>query len=150
MTGAGANGRIGDTQAVILNGGTFRLDASGLGASVTGFSEVLGALNAGAGQSTVRIDTVAGRGARLNFASMNLSGGTTLTGTSTLFIQSGSLGTTNFDTAGAGNVAINDATGPAASLFVGTTSVYAPAATNMRILPFAFAATSSTGPRPRS
>ena len=61
LTGTGANGRIGNTQAVTLNGGTQRLDASGLGSSATGFSEVLGALNVGAGQSTVRIDTGANR-----------------------------------------------------------------------------------------
>jgi hypothetical protein len=137
ITGTGLNGRIGDTQAANLRGGTLRLDASGLGASGTGFSEVLGALNVGAGQSVVRIDTSAGRGAELNFTSLAQT-----SATGTVLFRSGNLGTATLNTAGSGNV--NFATNPN-SLFVGTTAGYAAGTTNLRVLPFGTAAASATG-----
>jgi hypothetical protein len=137
ITGAGLNGRIGNTQAINLRGGTLRLDASGLGASGTGFEEVLGALNVGAGQSVVRIDTAAGRGAGFNFASLAQT-----SATGTVLFRSGNLGTATLNTVGSGNV--NFATNPN-SLFVGTTAGYATGTTNLRIMPFGTAATSATG-----
>jgi hypothetical protein len=120
-----------------LRGGTLRLDASGLGSGAEGFSEVLGALNVGAGQSVVRIDTSTLRGARLNFASLAQT-----SATGTVLFRSGNLGTATLATAGAGNV--NFTTNPD-PLFVGTTAGYAAGATNLRILPFGTAATSATG-----
>jgi hypothetical protein len=124
MTGTGTNGRIGNTQAITLNGGTLRMDASGLGTSAAGYSEVAGPLAVGAGQSTVRIDTAAGRGARFSFTSLAQAAAT-----GTVFFQSGNLGTAALNTAGAGNVNF----GTAPTLVGG-------------IIPYAFAADTATGP----
>jgi fibronectin-binding autotransporter adhesin len=143
--GTGSAGRIGNATTIGLGGGTFTFDVGAIGTNAGGFSEVVGALAVDAGQSGLRINTSAVTGARVSFASLTLSGGIALAGTGTLFVQSGNLGTTGFATAGAGNVAVNGGTGPAATLFVGPTTGYSTGATDMRVLPFTFAATSFTG-----
>jgi hypothetical protein len=124
VTGTGSNGRFANSGTITLNGGTVRMDASGLGASGSGYSDVAGPLVVGAGQSTVRIDTAAGRGARFSFTSL-----TQAAATGTLFFQSGNLGTVALATPGAGNVNF------------GTT----PTLVN-GIIPYAFAADTATSP----
>jgi fibronectin-binding autotransporter adhesin len=137
LTGTGANGRLGNTQPVTLSGGTLRLDGSGFGASASGFSEVAGALTVGAGQSTIRIDTSATRGARFNFASL---ANTSSTGSVTFL--SNSLGESVLNTVGSGNV--NFASAPTAQL-VGTSTTYAAASTNLAILPYGTGGTVAAG-----
>lgn len=124
MTGTGTNGRFANSGVIASAGGTVRLDGSGLGTSASGYSDVTGPLALGPGQTTVRIDAPAGRGARLAFASLTSSP------TGTVRFESNSLGVSTLDTAGAANVAF--ATVPT---LVGTTSAYGPAVTDLRILP---------------
>lgn len=138
MTGTGTNGRFANAGAISLNGGTLRMDASGLGASGTGYSDTVGAVNVRAGQSTVRIDTSAVRGARFNFAS--LSNATSSTGTVTFL--SNSLGLTTLDTTASGNVNV------AASLtsqLVGTNTTYSASAKDIAILTYGTGGTTTGG-----
>jgi hypothetical protein len=121
--GATANGRLQNNLATTLSGGMLHMDASGLGSSGTGYSDAAGALTIGSGESTIRIDAAAGRGAQLSFASLTQG-----TSTGTVFFQSGNLGTAPLNTAGSGNV--NFGTAPA---LVGG------------ILPYGFAADTATG-----
>ena len=137
MTGTGSNGRIGSNLAFTLNGGQYRLNAFGLGASSTGFSEVVGGLTVGHGESNIRIDTATGRGARLSFASLTNGGNL-----GTLFFQSGNLGTTVLNTAGSGNVFFNASI---TSQLIGTTTTYGPSTLDLAILPYGFAAATATG-----
>lgn len=137
-SGAGTGGRIGNNQPVILQGGTIRLDGVSLATSETGFSEVVGALTVGAGQSTVRVDTSSVRGARFNFAS--LTNPTSSTG-SVVFL-SNNLGGSAFNTTGSGNIAFD--TAPTAQL-VGTSTTYGPSTKDLAILPYAIGGTVSGG-----
>ncbi len=137
VTGTSSNGRLQNNAAVALNGGTLRLDASGFTAS-GGYSDDIGALTVGPGQSTVRVDPSATRAALFNFASLAY-GGTA----GTVLFQANNLGTTTLAAgANVGNVAF--ATAPT-TLLVGGTSTYAAGTTDLSILPFAFAAVSGTG-----
>lgn len=137
LGGNGSNGRIGNSQPVNLAGGTYTLDASTFTANANGYSDPSGALGVGPGESTLRIITNAARGSRLFFTSLSQS-----SSTGTLFLRSDNLGTSALNTVGSGNV--NFAANPD-GLMVGTTAGYTAGSTNLRILPFGYAASSSSG-----
>lgn len=141
MTGTGSNGRLPNNMQFTFNGGQYRLDASGLGSSTAGYSEVVGPLTIGHGESNIRIDTSTVRGSRLSFTSLSR----TAANYGTLFVQSGNLGNNPLDTAGSGNVHFSSSI---TGLLVGTTTTYSPTALDLAILPFGIASPNSSSGTP--
>jgi hypothetical protein len=133
VTGTGSNGRFANSGSITLNGGTVRIDGSGLGSNSNGYSDVVAGLNLGAGESLVQINTSTVRGSRISFTTLNQ-----VVNTATIGFRSSNLGNSSLNTLGSGNVNFN--TAPTSQLIgAGTT------ATNLGILPYGFANDDVTG-----
>ena len=140
VTGTATGGRVQNTTAINLAGGIFRLDASGLAGSGTGYSDPTGQLRAIAGQSTVAVDTNSARNSRWSFSSLSTTPGST----ATIFFVAKGLGA-NATTSGVDSGNVNFGTAPSITALVGTTTGYLPTGTDLRILPYGFAAIAITG-----